>query len=603
MSKEERGNFHRSLRVCFPLLKSETVTENDGSIIRVSIDDSFLGIISYLYDPQTDLPPLYKFYKKGFDSDQSYRSAGNRDKARSCSRRARGSRSLTHDDHLEEHGTGPILRLRPDLERNERRPVHQIISTATKDFLGTSTIPKYPVHETDSDGSPTTTTTTTTTAAIVVFWSRTAERRLNKKRNRTEQMAQDEDGLRHTLFVLKKRQREHLTAIQTLANSLGCRQSNIGVAGIKDMQAITYQFCSVRDLSPERVLRAASFLKSKGIEVGNVHKVDWDLRKGDLEGNQFEIVVRNLRQVQVSPRDGRAEEAYTTCILSHVAAMVDRVRRSGFLNFYGEQRVGTAGLSSIVGVRAFDIGRAILQQDFAKAIDLIMTGRLLCRGSETESEEIRLVRQTWKESGGDPVATWKKLPRGDRMMRERQVLKGMKRYGKDDPPSVLKCLHHNERVFWINAYQSYVWNLMATERVRRYGTKVVEGDLILEYGDSSAVKYVTEDMLTSDLTLHDVVLPMPGFDVKYPNNEVGKLYSEFLDRSGITFEKNSPLDATAKGSYRRLVAKAGNIDFDLKFSDLLPGTLDLSLTFDLPKGCYATMLLRELMLTTVVRDT
>jgi tRNA(Glu) U13 pseudouridine synthase TruD len=65
--------------------------------------------------------------------------------------------------------------------------------------------------------------------------------------------------------------------------------------------------------------------------------------------------------------------------------MVNRVRESGFVNLFGEQRVGVAGDESEVGIRPFDIGRAMFQQDFAKAVDLIMTGRLMCRDSMAEN--------------------------------------------------------------------------------------------------------------------------------------------------------------------------------------------------------------------------
>jgi tRNA(Glu) U13 pseudouridine synthase TruD len=55
------------------------------------------------------------------------------------------------------------------------------------------------------------------------------------------------------------------------------------------------------------------------------------------------------------------------------------------VNFFGAQRVGVAGDESEMGVRSFGIGRAMLQQDFPKAVDLIMTGRLMCRDSERKS--------------------------------------------------------------------------------------------------------------------------------------------------------------------------------------------------------------------------
>jgi tRNA pseudouridine13 synthase len=280
--------------------------------------------------------------------------------------------------------------------------------------------------------------------------------------------------------------------------------------------------------------------------------------------------------------------------------MVNRVRKSGFVNFFGEQRVGVASDESKVGVRSFDIGKAMLQQDFAKAVDLIMTGRLMCRDSMAENPEVRKARLAWKTSGGDPFETWKNLPHGEQMSRERLVLKGLKIYGKDDPLAAIRCLNRNERVFWINTFQSYVWNSMATERLKLYGAKVIEGDLIQRNENEYQVELASGDL--SDLSIYDVVLPLPGYDVLYPGNRMSKLYEDFLERSKVSFEKSAPPEATARGGYRRLIVEASNLNCETFQEEAEPHLLSARLSFDLPKGTYATMLLRELLLTTVTRD-
>ena len=63
------------------------------------------------------------------------------------------------------------------------------------------------------------------------------------------------------------------------------------------------------------------------------------------------------------------------------------------------------------------------------------------------------------------------------MERERAVLGGLRRYGTDEPLLALRCVPHGMRMLWVNAYQSHVWNRMATERLERYGPVPVAGDL------------------------------------------------------------------------------------------------------------------------------
>jgi len=159
-------------------------------------------------------------------------------------------------------------------------------------------------------------------------------------------------------------------------------------------------------------------------------------------------------------------------------------------------------------------------------------------------------------------------------------------------------------MFWINAYQSWIWNVMASTRLRIHGTLPVVGDLFLEEGatNKNDVKVVNEANLSS-VSISQVVLPLPGYDVRYPENEIGDTYKRLLAEENISFDKKGPTEGTAKGAYRNLVAKADNMamTFEDK-SDNLRSASSACISFDLPSGCYATMLLRELMYKTVARD-
>jgi tRNA pseudouridine13 synthase len=246
-----------------------------------------------------------------------------------------------------------------------------------------------------------------------------------------------------------------------------------------------------------------------------------------------------------------------------------------------------------VGNRAFDIGKAMWQKEYLKAIHLLMEGT-----STRESDEVRKVRQAWKDSNGDPAATLKAFHGADIMAREKIVLRGLHRF-PDDPLEVLRSLNHNMRLFYVHAYQSYVWNLAASKRIKLHGNKVVQGDLYFASADDdrSEVKVVQTAEELNNVQISQVVLPLPGYNVCYPSNELGLFYKEVMDRDNISFEKNAIPESTAKGSYRRLIILPDDMSFEQ-----LRGRADCAkLKFQLPKGCYATMVLRELMLTTAVR--
>jgi TruD family tRNA pseudouridine synthase len=643
--REERGELHRALKVEFPMMKSERAERKDDETvtrdhwIRVAPDQTFDDIIPFLYDPVVDLQSLHLFRNRGFEGIRAVVEKREQSGVRDRGKRSRNRDNRTRDSSTVlamDNGSQTILRLRPDIQKDGRRSVHQIVAKKVRDF-NTSTVPNIPIPiEPSGDDDADTSRKMTTTSAVVVQWSKQALEKASRKRKRPQNNDEKESDVEieaypHLLCILKKRQREHLVAIQNLTAALRCRQSDIGLAGIKDMQAVTYQFCTIRNYQASRIRSANHRLRQNGMELSGLYKVDWQLNNGDLEGNRFEIVVRDLNRINVEPTgSGPAKEMVAPCEITHVRDMIERIRKSGFINFYGEQRLGSPGESEEVGTRAFDIGKAMLQQNFCMAIDLLMTGRNVTRGGgQVENAKARKAREIWKATGGDAAATLKAFPNGDSMPRERSVLKGLKvslcwysllmlpvcpcrslnlsqRYGKEKSLEALRCLGYNMRIFWIHAYQSLIWNSAATERIKLYGTKTVKGDLYLEDDreGQSDVKVVVSDYEESTVQLSQVVLPLPGYKIQYPENEIGQVYQKLLQRDYVSFDQNAPAEATAKGSYRRLITLPDNLDvsFDVLDESSARTSNSMKLKFDLPKGCYATVLMRELFLSTATRS-
>ena len=157
---------------------------------------------------------------------------------------------------------------------------------------------------------------------------------------------------------------------------------------------------------------------------------------------------------------------------------------------------------------------------------------------------------------------------------------------------------------YVHAYQSLIWNVVASERWSRYSDKVVKGDLVLvdspaekaakvqdevdENGeivvhpaaDDVAVSYddiyerarplTAEEAESGKYTIFDIVLPTPGFDIEYPDNDIGGFYKEFMgsERGGgldpADMRRNIK-DFSLSGSYRKILAKVGkDLSFEIK---------------------------------------
>jgi tRNA pseudouridine13 synthase len=108
--------------------------------------------------------------------------------------------------------------------------------------------------------------------------------------------------------------------VSLLAAALKIAHQDIGVAGLKDRQAITRQWISV----PSKCEPLLSAIDHPGIEILDRRRHGNKLRAGHLRGNRFTIRVRT----------DEAAAAQTA------AAIIPELQRRGFPNYYGEQRFG-----------------------------------------------------------------------------------------------------------------------------------------------------------------------------------------------------------------------------------------------------------------------
>ena len=127
----------------------------------------------------------------------------------------------------------------------------------------------------------------------------------------------------HTFVHVEKRLRTTEEVARALARAAQVAPREVGYAGRKDRRGVTRQWFSVPGLAPERALE----LSWPGVQVLTAARHRHKLRTGQLRGNRFRIVVR-----EVGADDCRDAEA-----------ALSRLCRTGLPNRYGVQRFGTDG--------------------------------------------------------------------------------------------------------------------------------------------------------------------------------------------------------------------------------------------------------------------
>lgn len=326
-------------------------------------------------------------------------------------------------------------------------------------------------------------------------------------------------------FTCFKENVDTYEAISHLAKTCHTEEKRFGVAGTKDRRGRTAQRVSVSFIGAKQLLGATRY--NRKVAVGNFAYENKEIRLGDLAGNRFELAVRNV---------DRTDE--------QLRPVLEAFKETGFINYFGMQRFGTTSIPTQ------EVGLALLTSNWRKAIDLIMEPR------EESDQVMASARQIFTQEKD----AWKALEvlrrgRRDRSL-EGKLLYGLTQCHPMDLVGALGNIPRGGRLMYCHAYQSYIWNRVASKRVAKFGTQVLVGDLIrTETGDVKVVEKA------EDFTIHDVLLPLPGHQILYPENETAAWYQEIMAEDNFSEDKwkNSVRDYSLPGDYRPLLVKAKDV--------------------------------------------
>ena len=83
--------------------------------------------------------------------------------------------------------------------------------------------------------------------------------------------------------------------------------------------------------------------------------------------------------------------------------------------------------------------------------------------------------------------------------------------------SILQSVPSEQLTFYVKAFQSLLFNKVLQWRIQHFHEAVLPGDLFLH-----------ENEIVSEGSPSEVVLPLCGYDVKLPSNDVGNYYNQIL---------------------------------------------------------------------------
>ena len=383
----------------------------------------------------------------------------------------------------------------------------------------------------------------------------------------------------YLICVMVKRRWDTFLAVREVAKRLRISQKRIRFAGIKDTKALTAQHISLQNVAPNKVLN----LEIKDIKLYPKRFSRERMYSQLIKGNRFHITIRNIEQ-PVSVVEERTKS---------VQEEIESI--GGVPNFFGHQRFGT------IRPNTHQVGKYLTRGDTRKA-----ALAFLAEPSINEHPDAREARQNLQESLNFKES-YENFPRFLRY--ERFMLRHLTEYPTDFVGAFRKLPRRLRKLF-VQSYQSYLFNLFLSERIRRNIPldKPQIGDYVInldEYGlptedydqtNSSNIKKIEKLVKEGKMC---TAAPLVGLTQPPSEGVQGEIEKEILEAENVTqeiFKISFMPEATAEGRVRAMLNPAWNLVLEEISEDKEnEGKQFMKLGFSLNRGSYATVLLREFM--------
>lgn len=344
-------------------------------------------------------------------------------------------------------------------------------------------------------------------------------------------------------------------ALSLLVREARVDRGTIAYAGLKDRQAVTDQYVTIE--------RRAVELKLPNLRVQPVGATNRPITSRQSGGNAFTIVVRDM----TPPRAASLRRGMPSLL------------KTGFPNYFDDQRFGCLRHG-----QGFPM-RSVLQGDFERALQ-----QFIAEPSPVAiSGDVKL-KKTLQLRWGD-WETCARIARGPMY----EPIFGHLLASPDDFRGALEHVPLRQRVIHAFAFQSLLWN-RAVSRLLRGGVNSAQRlRLATIAGDLLAWKYLAPDR---EDKLKAMRTPLYGPDGDGGSEPFRRAMQEEMQAAGIErddFMRNEVPGMIWKEEPRDVLIKPTDVaDVRLEPDDMNPGKVKATLEFALPRGAYATMMIKRL---------
>jgi len=358
------------------------------------------------------------------------------------------------------------------------------------------------------------------------------------------------------LYRLEKRGWTTPDALQAVRRRWKITHQRLSYGGLKDRHAHTIQYFTILR-GPQRRLT------HHDIQVEYLGQVAEPYTSRSIRANRFQLVLRDLRPDDVTTAEQALEE----------------VREEGVPNYFDDQRFG-----STADPHKF-VARAIVLGDYEEALRLALAAPYEHDRAAAKKEKA-LLRNCW----GDWTRCREQLGRG-----HARSLADYLSHHPGDYKGAIARLRPELRGLYLSAYQSFLWNRMLARWLREHCGPEQLLPVRLRLGEVPMHRRLNAEVWDTLSKLH---LPLPN--ARWPS-EPGDPRAELMD--AILWEDGLQREQLKLKGFRDLFFSKGErvalcrpeeIRSQAGADDKNAGKRQLKLHFQLPRGAYATLIVKRL---------
>lgn len=385
----------------------------------------------------------------------------------------------------------------------------------------------------------------------------------------------------HAIYRVRKEALTTPEAAHFLCKSLQLKAGSAEYAGLKDKHAITTQHFSVL-ISDARAPSLPTKLEQPRFSATLLGFSDSHLRAEAIEKNTFTLTVRDLSRQDVGLMNDRARLLRINTTANTAAASSETEPTSlRLLNYFGDQRFGSARHHQ--GFAA----QHLVKGNFEEAVKLLIATPAR-KDTGARRQFTRLAITHW----GDWQQLMTLLPK----MPERAAIETLAAGGSFK--HAFTALPNLVQTLCIEAYQSHLWNEAARFLARSHAAaKRIE----LLRADDDFGELLFLPAATLHASWEHLALPMPSPTLSRESPCID-IIDEVLRKEGLRLDQlaipglRRPFFGDAQ---RPLTTTASNFSMSPAEKDELakersPKHLKRRVSFDLPRGSYATVVMRAL---------